>query len=136
MVFLVSCTKRKKGEGPHQAKDLYDSVWFNMAKKYIGEQQWYILSAKHHLLGPTELINPYNVSLHDFTRQERKEWSKEVCLSLIKICSPCELTVFAGKRYTQYLDDILVRARFNPIYPLSGLGIGNQLKWFKENTIL
>src|SRR5258708_7162060 len=56
-MYLVSCVATKR---PFQsrARDLYVSPWFQLAKQYAETTRspWFILSAKHGLLDPDQMI--------------------------------------------------------------------------------
>lgn len=64
-LYLVSCVSRKSCDRSH-AKDLYQSEWFKKARKFVecSDASWYILSAKHGLLHPDELVTPYEQTLN------------------------------------------------------------------------
>lgn len=47
-----------------------------MAKK--AKAPWYILSAKHGLLKPTQVVKPYNITLNTMSLAKRREWGKGV----------------------------------------------------------
>ena len=60
-IGLVSCVKTKRDE-PATPKDLYTSAYFWKIRTYAEtyHDDWWILSAKHHLLGPDgPPIEPY-----------------------------------------------------------------------------
>jgi hypothetical protein len=60
-VTLITCVSSKKQE-KLPAKDLYDSPYFGAMKRYAEARQypWFILSAKHGLLEPDTIIEPYD----------------------------------------------------------------------------
>jgi Family of unknown function (DUF6884) len=65
IICLVSCVGLKQ-VNPAAAKDLYRSAWFINARSYaegIGPD-WFILSAKHGLVCPDDLIAPYEQTLN------------------------------------------------------------------------
>ena len=120
MIALVSCVAQKL-ECAAPAKDLYISAWFKKARIYVeGEfDEWYILSAKHYILHPDTVIEPYDEIL-----KNSKEWADVVNGILDK---NKWYTIFAGKKYRKYLNH-------NLIIPLEGMGIGKQLQWLNRNT--
>jgi hypothetical protein len=65
----------KKQLGIHKAEELYISDWFIKAKKYIKQNynEWYILSAKHGLIKPNDLIETYNEYLPKMTLEYIKQ---------------------------------------------------------------
>src|SRR5688572_5913247 len=63
-VYLVACVKKKQ-HGPAAAKHLYVSVWFKNACHYAEASHcpWFIVSAKHGLLAPDEVLMSYEKTL-------------------------------------------------------------------------
>lgn len=78
-VFLVACVA-KKLDRPAPARDLYISAWFRKARAYVERQgrQWFILSAKHGLIDPDDVISPYDESLVRMPASERLVWGTRV----------------------------------------------------------
>ena len=62
-VYLVACVSQKK-ETCDQAQYLYTSALFTKARAYAlrHADRWYILSAKHGLVPPEEVIDPYETT--------------------------------------------------------------------------
>jgi hypothetical protein len=127
---LVSCVKRKSNH-ICAAEDLYQSVWFNKAKRYVTiySDDWYILSAKYHLIHHLELVEPYDLTLYHMNKEELQEW-RTIILRQLSALSFDNLLVLAGKRYAAY-----IKTNFtNVLTPLAGLGIGQQLSWLDKNV--
>lgn len=82
-IIFVSCGAKKKKTSV-RAKDMYISNLFRKALGYAERlslktnAEVYILSAKYGLLEPTHIIEPYNCTLNDFTKEERKLWAQKV----------------------------------------------------------
>ena len=133
-LYLVSCVSKKL---PHAApaRELYRSTWFVLARKLIERDgaPWYILSAKHGLVHPESVIAPYDQSLNAMRVADRREWAARLKFQMDEsLPSAEEVTVFAGQRYREYLEDYL-RHRFDSVtVPMRGLGIGKQLSWLKH----
>ncbi|MGI8497740.1 MAG: DUF6884 domain-containing protein [Gemmatimonadaceae bacterium] len=74
-VALVSCVKTK-GVSSAPAEDLYTSPLFRAlrayAKTHAGE--WYVLSAKHGVLRPEQVIAPYEQTLNAMPKRKRVAW--------------------------------------------------------------
>ena len=111
-VILVSCVA-KKADIPEgtllPAKELYVSPLFQKAYAYaesLTPDHIFILSAKHGLLEPDELICKYNESLYSKNSKERLKWSDNVLQSLrnkgIDLQND-EVTFLAGKVYCKHL---------------------------------
>jgi hypothetical protein len=130
-VVLVACAGTKAPR-PALAKDLYVSALFLKSRSYAERvgSRWFILSAKHGLLGPDELVAPYDVTLKDLSRAERRAWAERVFERLRAELNGGEHLVFlAGTAYRQDLADLLTRAGHSYEAPLEGLHIGEQLQW-------
>jgi hypothetical protein len=139
-VVLVGCGKEKLAHAA-PAKDLYTGPLFRKARAYaerVGDE-WAILSAKHFLLLPDRVIEPYERRLqglaYDYLRQwvwntnwfirsRWETWNNEVRF----IC-------IAGKEYAQALNSKLLQPSMHlkAEYPLEGLGVGSRLKWLSDN---
>lgn len=133
-VGLVSCTRSKSTE-PKPPKELYvESVLFQKARRYceVFHDDWYILSAKHKLLAPDgPEIAPYNLSLSDFSVEERREWGATVAEELRDRNLVDELlVVHAGKDYYEPLLNALGEVKHE--IPTEGLRYGESLSWYNE----
>lgn len=58
-IYIVQCVGQKL-KRPALARDLYCSDWFRKARAFVESQgaPWFILSAKHVLLCPDEVVEP------------------------------------------------------------------------------
>jgi hypothetical protein len=135
-IGLVACGKTKRDRAT-PAHELYISTLFHKASAYAAEtyDRWYILSAKHHLLEPDQLIAPYDDSLKGRGAARRKEWASEVCEQICKRYPPNraptpEFYLHAGADYSRFLADCLRSNGYVTHVPLAGLGIGQQLHWY------
>jgi len=119
------------------AERLYNSPLFKGARDY-GKARcdtWFILSAKHGLVDPSEIIAPYDESLVGMPPTERRKWSQEIFSRLVENTSSTDrIILLAGKPYREFLVPLL-QARGNEVAaPLSGLGIGSQAGWLLKLT--
>lgn len=134
-MYLVSCVG-KKLEQPNMAKDIYISTWFKLVKSHIGKNKWMILSAEYGLLSPYRIIEPYDKTLNKMNKKERKIWANKVTNSILKLpFNETEFIIFAGNKYREFLVPTLIENNYKIKVPMLGLGIGQQLKWLKENTV-
>ncbi len=127
-VYLISCVSKKRAT-PALAKDLYQSELFRRARDYVEASggQWFILSAKHGLTDPDEVIAPYEQTLN--TWAERVQAQMDERLPTVE-----RIVVIAGKRYREFLMPYLHRRAAKVEVPLEGLRIGEQLRWLGANT--
>lgn len=141
-IGLVACAA-KKLDRPTLARDLYISPLFRKASAYCEREYdcWYVLSAKHHLAMPDQVLQPYDETLNTQTHLQRKMWGSRVraqlCGAVDDIGGFTAATFYlhAGRRYTEYLAPWLLEMGADVTFPLSGLGIGQQLRWYIERGI-
>lgn len=134
---LISCTKTKrnrrcKASEMYSASDLFKKAYAYCTKKY---DKVAILSAKYGLLFPDEEVEPYNVTLYNMSVEKVKKWSDRVFrqfLAKIELNGLGKVYFHAGKRYRQYLIPMLEKMNVKYEVPLKNLGIGRQLRWYKE----
>ena len=88
-IALLSCTSKKKNYSC-KASELYsESQNFVYAYAYAKKncEKIFILSAKHGLIHEDEIIEPYNMTLNDQSKEERRFWATKVLLELQKQAS-------------------------------------------------
>lgn len=136
-IALVSCTKLKQ-EYSCEAKDMYlPSQLFRKARNYIEQNNydiWFILSAKHGLLKPTDIIEPYNITLNTMKKNEIVEWSYRVYDQLCKF-ELYQVDFYAGEKYRKYLISLLEEKDIICNIPMKRMGIGQQMQWLKERLL-
>ncbi len=134
-VGLVSCAKKKAPE-PKPAKELYMSPYFRAMGAYVEStcDEWWILSALHHLLHPDRVISPYNQTLKEMGRAGQKTWANRV-LERLKNEYPSpdniEFEIHGGAEYTRDLVPVLQSAGYHVEQPVPSLPIGKRLQWYK-----
>lgn len=128
-VALVGCGKAKLAR-PAPARELYISTLFRLASQYAerGFDRWVILSAKHGVLLPDEVIEPYEARLGTRPDERYAFGSLVHALLLNRDVGPdADLYVLAGDDYVQPLRNFRKRV----FDPMAGLGIGERLSWLK-----
>lgn len=134
-VTFVACAATKL-DRPAPARELYRSDLFAKASAYaqrLGE--WYILSAAHGLVHPDTVLDPYNITLNDMTRDDCMMWGDKVAaqLDLLNIQAD-RCVVLAGRTYRDPIMAAL-RGKFaEVVIPLEGLGIGSQKQRLAQLT--
>lgn len=135
-VCLVSCVSAKQSAAA-PARDLYVSAWFRKARACIETLgcPWYILSAKHGLLDPDAMIDPYDATLNAMSADRRRTWARGVIEDLApRLSGVGSVTVFAGMSYREFLEAEL-RGRGLEIHvPMQGMRIGQQLSWLSTQA--
>jgi hypothetical protein len=131
-LHLVACVAGKAQDATH-ARLLYRSDWFIKARRYCESWgfRWAILSAKHGLVLPDQVIEPYNLTLLELHHADRQAWAEKV-RHQVAAQNPSRLVLLAGRAY---------RAPFAgwtacPVdEPLAGKGIGDQKHWLAQHTL-
>jgi hypothetical protein len=97
--------------------------------------RWFILSAKHGLLRPDEVVAPYEETLNTMSADRRRAWASAVCRQLMEVTSPGDTLVFlAGSRYREGLIPELLHRGCKVEVPMEGLTIGRQLQWLDDQA--
>ncbi len=130
-VVLISCSKSKL-DRKAMAIDMYTGALFRLSLQYakmLKPDKLFISSAKHHLLAPNTVIEPYDLSLNSMNRDEISKWAETVIMQLHENTDIDNDTfiMLAGSRYAKPLKPHLRRWED----PLEGLSLGNRLKKLK-----
>lgn len=153
IVSLVSCTA-KKGSDKKPAKYLYASPWFQKARAWAESlsDEWFILSAKHYLLHPDTVIDPYEYSIDDYLkdRPDLTAWVNMVMFELLDnlglqgansntearayATQGIVIVIMAGERYRLHLTPRLESLGFLVYHPTPGMGIGQQMAFYQDTT--
>lgn len=125
MIVFISCGKAKK-KVPCAAKDLYVGSLFQKCKKWVEKRgvRYYILSAKHGILCPEDIIEPYNMTIKG--KKEIEAWTKKVECQLLSLAFAKNEHVIslAPDRYT-----VPLRLYFASVKePLKNLGLGERMQ--------
>lgn len=132
-IGLVGCAAAKLRR-PAPARDLYTSQLFRKASEYaeLHSDRWFILSAKHGLVHPDTVLEPYDAKLGTKTGPPIWDWATLVSgqLDLKLMHTPdAELLVLAGEQYRTFL-----RYNDRPArVPMEGMGIGQQLGYLTNH---
>jgi len=141
-VGLVSCSKSKL-DHPAPARELYSpSHLFSGARCYVERtcDRWFVLSAKHHLVWPEQVLEPYDQTLDKVSRAERRRWSQEVLAALETEVGDLRGITFemhAGAVYLNFglVDGLLARGA-QVDNPVEGLRQGERRHFYKEHGCL
>lgn len=146
-VGFVACSSSKLTRAA-PAWQLYTSPLFRLSVAYltqkVGVDRWYVLSAKHGLVAPETVLEPYDETLTKFGKAERQAWGERVAEQIYaewrKTGTEWRMQVLAGKIYCQPLRTAL-SAKVNPFKvisalrfgePLDGKAIGERLQWLSS----
>jgi DGQHR domain-containing protein len=117
---------------PAPARELYASPLFRLASRFCSAtcDRWFVLSARHGLVDPDQVIAPYDVSLSGLNRGDRQAWADLVVEQLWRrglLGSGHRFLLHAGADYAD-----LLAARLGAEQPLRGLAIGQRLAWYRQ----
>lgn len=134
-VGLVGCAAAKL-KRPAPARELYTSALFRKSSAYVEHHtdRWYILSAKHGLLHPDQVVEPNNMKLGRNQALPIWDWAAMVNEQLVRELSGVpnvRRLVLAGEHYRT----VLRRTPFPYDVPMQGLGIGEQLGFLTRATL-
>lgn len=139
-IGLVGCAAAKLSR-PAPARDLYTSQLFRKASAYAAAtcDQWFILSAKHGLVHPDTVLDPYDMKLGRVTYNPETTappihaWASMVREQLVNtLPDDAHVTVIAGEQYRYIVSPYTRFAHPFPwphTVPMKGMGIGQQLGW-------
>lgn len=100
-IGLVSCAAQKL-ECRAPARELYRSQLFRKSIRHAEATclDWAILSAKHGLVLPHEVLDPYDLAVTDMSRDERTAWSARVRAQIVsRWGEKRRIQVYAGRPY-------------------------------------
>ncbi len=134
VIVVLSCTRRK-GHEAAPAEELYTSEWFRKARAYAEATggRWFILSAKHGLVEPRQVLAPYEHSLREMPAWRRRCWGRNAAIEIgRRITRPTRVVFLCGSPYREPVLEFLRYCTGHPVEavaPIEGLGIGQQLAW-------
>ncbi len=134
-IGLVGCVKQKATD-TRPARSLYTSTLFDGRRAYVEQtcDEWWILSAAHGVVHPDQLLAPYDVTLRNAGRAERRAWTQQVLDQLDEHTRPGigdVIEIHAGADYRDYgLIEGLQDRGCGVEVPTEGLRIGSQLHFY------
>ena len=114
-ICLISCVSQKTNY-KNPCKDLYISPLFKKTWAYVSQIERphgvYILSALHGLIRYDTVIEPYDKTLLDMSKEECLEWAEKVKKQLTetfvkdgRTLEDYHFSIFAGSKYYENLLD-------------------------------
>lgn len=134
-VGLVGCVKEKL-RVPAPPEDLYISPLFRGRRAVVERtcDAWFVLSALHGVISPSAVTAPYDQTLKDAGRDERRRWSPAVLEDLYARLDPLNRFTFeihAGADYFAWgLEEGLLETGAAVEIPTRGLPVGKQLAFY------
>ena len=134
-IGLVGCVKNKLTTMA-EAQNLYVSTLFKGRRRYVEHtcDRWFVLSALHKIVEPSDLLSPYDVSLVGARCATRRLWAQETLAAVDHKLGDVRSYVFeihAGSDYRDFglTDGLLLRGAVVAV-PTLGLTQGRQLAFY------
>src|ERR1035441_5851400 len=127
-IGLVGCVKSKRGS-PAPAADLYTSALFSGRRRWVEAScsRWYILSARHGLVAPGDVLEPYDETLATQGSPARRAWSERMLVQLQESLGEIgryDFEIHAGAAYVAHgLRAGLVSGGAGVTLPAAGLSL-------------
>lgn len=135
-IGLVAASRWQRGT-ICRASDQYDpSPVFRRARDYCSRLygEWYIVSIRHHLLTPQQVIGPGEPALARMGADLRNRWAERVAADLRARCArtsePIVFVLYASQRYAGALQRAAPDLTFE--LPLCGMSLRDRLHWYDE----
>jgi len=131
MIGIVGCGKAKLTR-PARAKDLYTGTLFCAQYRYAKARchTVFILSAKYGLVRDTEMLRPYDVTVSNFSAEQKNEWCKLVAGQLQTVGAG-KILALVSAPYEQALEP---RAA-DVVNPLRGLPLGKRCQFLTRSSV-
>ena len=139
VLALISCTKRKASHAC-AAADLYKpSAGFSYAYRYarLVADKVLILSAKHGIVRPDQILAPYDETLQGSSQAERERWAEMVYPQLRATPEYRDARSIVWLAGEDYRNELLTRVRGDAkrsSVPMLGLRQGEQVSWLKAQV--
>ena len=136
-VYLISCSNGKIDKSA-PAAELYTSPLFakslSYSRKNAEDDYINILSAKYHLVALNQVISPYDLTLKNFSRQDKKDWANKVYSQILdKYDLQYDRFMFlAGADYT---DELMSKFKYKTDV-LEGMRIGERMEYLDKFYIV
>lgn len=136
-IGLVGCVKTKLGYAA-PAQDLYTSALFRGRRAFVTGScdGWYILSAKHGLVAPADVLEPYEDSLKGKSAAAKRTWAASVLRAVettdLQIADST-FEIHAGAEYRNFgLADGLISRGATVEVPAEHMSQGEQLSFYAK----
>lgn len=133
-VLLIGCVKQKLSVAA-AAQDLYVSPLFRKGRRHAERlgKPWFVLSAQHGLVAPTDVLDPYDLRLSKTSSEYRRVWGHRVIEALEAKVGPLAgivVEIHAGAAYVDAVRGLLQSRGATVVEPLAGLPLGSRLAWY------
>ncbi len=139
---LIACGKTKTPH-PAPARDLYTGNLFRAARRHVEAERydaWWILSARHGLVHPDDILEPYEAQMAGRTNEELRQWANIVDGAFrchrpgygqwTQAGGELQVDIYAGAAYVEPLLARWTHLSWHIEVPHHGLQIGERLAAF------
>lgn len=150
---LIGCGKKKRSI-PCPARELYTGPLFTASRDWAeaNAQAYWIASAKHLVLEPEQVVEPYDLALDDLDAETRRFRVRQIQYQfhnrwvdfcrfamgpngfIVAVEKP-RVVLLASRQYLAGFHEL--RQRHADCYefedPLAGLGIGERIAWLRRD---
>ena len=138
-LVVIGCGKAK-GKTRCEAQDLYTGGLFKARRAYAEASgaPWLIASAQYGIMRADREIEPYDLTMKQLCAPDQAAWALTIALDLVsglpdetpmrEIC----IELHMGADYAEMLRDTLIAVGFTVDWVTRGLGMGEQLAWYKR----
>lgn len=135
-VLLVSCAYEKL-DHPAEARDLYISERFRLARRYAERRSspWFILSGEHALVRPVDWLAPYDTDLADMPTDYQSAWGQWVVAKLTRFCGDTDglvVEIHAPDSYVSPFGASLETAGAELRLPLAEVEWDEWAAWYRQ----
>lgn len=154
-IALIGCGRRKRSH-PSPARELYTGTLFQACRDWAETHAdaYWIASAKHLIVEPDQVIEPYDLSLRDLDADTRRWRARQIQMHfrsrwidfcrfkkgpsgfMVAVNRP-RVVLLASREYLFGFYEWRERHRddsFEFEMPLAGLGIGQQMAWLRQQV--
>lgn len=137
-LVLVGCVKTQLPvRAP--ADELFGSPLFRRRREFAERSglPWFVLSSRHGLVRPEEVIEPYDLCLARQPIAARRAWGRLVIGQLHAVLGNLTgrtLEIHAGAAHIEPIELGLCESGATVVTPLRGLALGQHLAWYSGAT--
>lgn len=135
-IGLVAASRWQRGTICRAAEQYDPSPVFRRARDYCARHygEWYVVSVRHHLLLPQQVIGPGEPALAGMCAEQRNRWAERVAEDLrsrrARTAEPVTFVLYASQRYADALQRAAPELTFE--LPLAGLSLRDRIRWYDE----
>lgn len=136
-IGLVGQPKRRRGDICRASEQFEASIVFRRARDlcYREHREWYIITTKHGIVAPRQVIGPEAPPLHTLNSTERTLWAEKVAQQLLQRLEhsrdPLVFVLYANQQHADLLQRAAPQIPFE--LPLAGLSLREKLRWYDDH---